>query len=236
MTCRLFMRSSRETRGRRAMRGALVLAVAVISSSAARAQLILSIPTAIQAHPGDTITIPINLTVVGNQLDSAHGNGISGDAIAFSYNASLGSPGATNLGTLISNPSFNFQPYSNSNSPGLIRETVSSNLPGTPGLPSSTNGSLMLLMFSVSSSAAPGAYPLTLLDHIGATPVTSITDNGFNEYDAPPPITNTVLSLVSGSVTVTPVPEPGSMFLVGSVVAVIGVARRRPDRGDSAVK
>ena len=80
-----------------------VLALAAAAPATARAQLILSLPTTLTAHPGDTITIPVTLTETGNVLDASHGNGISGVAFAVSYNSTLATvPGSSlALGSLL---------------------------------------------------------------------------------------------------------------------------------------
>src|SRR5438874_12126337 len=101
-----------------------VLALAA-AAPAARAQIVLAIPTNLTAHPGDTVMIPLTLTETGNVLDAAHGNGIATVGFAVSYDPGLGTvPGsAIGLGSLISDPSYGFPPYSsNANeSAGQIR-------------------------------------------------------------------------------------------------------------------
>src|SRR5207249_2150748 len=130
---------------------------------------------------GDTITVPVSLTVSGTQLDSAHGNGIATVGFLINYDTSLGTvPGsAIGLGSLISNPSYGFPPYaSNANdSAGQIR-TFSNGTPGTPGLPAGTSGSVALISFTVPSGAAPNTYPFTF----GTTTSTFVTDNNFTTY------------------------------------------------------
>ena len=82
----------------------------------AGAQVILSIPTGLTAHPGETVTIPVNLTVGDNRLDSAHGSGIATVGFVINYDPGLGTvPGsAIALGSLLdpdgTNP-FGFPPY-----------------------------------------------------------------------------------------------------------------------------
>src|SRR5580704_2706471 len=200
-----------------------VLALAA-APAGARAQIILSLPTNLTAHPGDPITIPLTLTETGNVLDSAHGNGIATVGFAISYDPSLGTVPASSigLGSLISNPSFGFPPYSsNANeSAGQIR-TFSAGTPGTPGLPSGTTGPVAQISFTIPLGTTPNSYALTLDPTIGSTTTTFITDNTFTTYSA-----GSGLTLSNGMLTVTPVPEPGSLFLVGSVVAAVGVARR----------
>src|SRR6266566_3998372 len=99
---------------RRGRSWGIVLALAVAAPAVARAQLILSLPTGLTARPGDTITIPLTLTEAGTELDAAHGNGIATVGFAISYSASLGTVPGSNigLGSLISNPSYGFPPYS----------------------------------------------------------------------------------------------------------------------------
>jgi hypothetical protein len=206
---------------RRGGNWAIVLAFAVVAPAAARAQVVLSLPATLTAHPGDTISISLTLTAAGTNLDAAHGNGIASVGFALSYSASLGTvPGSDlGLGSLISNPSYGFPPYSaNANeSAGQIR-TFSLGNPGTPALPLGTTGPIALILFTVPVGTAPNSYPFTL----DPTAATFITDNNFTTYTS-----GSGLTLVNGTLTVTPVPEPSGLFLVGAVVAVVGVARRR---------
>jgi hypothetical protein len=205
-----------------------VLAIAVGAPAAARAQLVLSMPTNLAAHPGDMITIPVTLTETGNVLDATHGNGIATVGFAISYNPSLGTvPGsAVGLGSLISNPNYNFPPYSaNANeSAGQIR-TFSDGTPGTPGLPSGTTGPVAEIALTIPVGIAPNSYTLAFDPVIGATTTTFVTDNNFTTYDA-----GSGLTLTNGTLTVTPVPEPGGLLLVGLVVTVAGVVSRRRTR------
>jgi Cohesin domain len=192
------------------------LAVAAFfAPSAAHGQIVMSLPTQ-TAAPGNTISLTVNLTVAGTQLDSLHGNGIGADSFVISYNSTLSSAVATpSLGTLISTPSYGFASYTTNNTAGLIRAVTSSSV-GTPGLSAGTSGTLASILFTVSSSAAPGTYTLSLLPSSGPT-TTSVVDNNFNTYSS-----TSGLTLVNGSLTVTPVPEPGGMLLAS--VAATGLA------------
>ncbi len=203
------------------------LALAAALPAAARGQLVLSIPTNLTAHPGDTITIPVTLTVNGNVLDAAHGNGIATVGFAVSYDPALGTvPGSDiGLGSLISNPSYGFSPYSaNANeSAGQVR-TFSTGTPGTPGLSAGTAGPVAQIQLTVPAGTPANGYTLTLNPTIGVTTTSFVTDNAFTTYAA-----GSGLTLSNGTLTVTPVPGPTSLFLVGSVAAV-AAARRRTGR------
>jgi hypothetical protein len=192
--------------------------------SIAHAQLALSIPTTLTAHPGDTVTVPVTLTVTGNNLDAAHGNGIASVGFAIGFNSTFGTvPGSSIvLGSLISNPSYNFSPYSaNANeSAGQIR-TFSIGTPGTPGLPAGTIGPVAQFNITVPSGTAPADYNFTFLPTIGSTTTTFITANDFTTYSFA-----SGLALTNGRLTVTPVPEPGTLIWVGPVLVAVGAARR----------
>jgi hypothetical protein len=209
---------------------AIVLALAVVAPTAARAQIVLSLPTTLTARPGDTITIPLTLTEAGTELDAAHGNGIASVGFAISYNAILGTVPGTDiaLGSLISNPSYGFPAYSGNvnDTAGQIR-TFSLGNPGTPALPLGTSGTIAQILFTVPVGTPTNTYSLTL----NPTSATFITDrNTFTTYTS-----GAGLTLVNGTLTVTPVPEPSSLFLMGAVITVVGVARRRRNRGSSVV-
>jgi hypothetical protein len=202
-----------------------VLAMATFAPASAPAQITMSIPTNLTAHPGDTIPIPVNLSISSTVLDSAHGNGIATVGFEINFNSSLGTvPGSSiALGSLISNPSYQFSAYgSNSNeSAGQIR-TFSTGTPGTPGLASGTAGAIATIMFSVPASAVPNAYALTLAPVDQSITVSFVTDNNINTYSS-----GQGLTLSSGLLTVTTVPEPGSLCLVGLVVSAAAAAVRR---------
>jgi hypothetical protein len=202
------------------------LALGLAAAAAARAQLILSIPANLSAHPGDTISVPVNLTVGDNRLDSAHGQGIATVGFVINYDPSLGTvPGsAIALGSLLDpggNP-YGFPPYGGNaiDTAGQVRTFTTSGT-GTPGLPAGTSGPLALISFTVPANAAPNTYALTL----GASTATVVTDNAFTDYTA-----GSRLTLSDGSLTVTPVPEPTSLLLAGLAATAFATsvrARRR---------
>jgi Cohesin domain len=198
------------------------VAVLWLAAPCACAQIIMSIPTNLVAHPGDTITIPVNLTVSGNQLDSAHGNGIASVGFVINYAASLGTVPATSIrqGSLISNPAYGFPQYGPSNTndtAGQVRTFVTGT-PGTDGLPTGTSGSLALIDFTVPSNATPNSYPLVF----EMSTATVITDNNFTDYTP-----GAGLTVSNGSLTISPVPEPGSLLSVASVTVIWILIRRR---------
>jgi PEP-CTERM motif len=267
----------------------LPAACCLLNPAAGRAQLILSLPTTLTAHPGDTI--PLTLTEAGTDLYAAHGNGIAAVGFSISYNPSLGTVpgsnialgsliskpsygfppystnanysadqirtfslgnpvtpalppttsgpmaqilftvpvGATSLGTLISNPGYGLPNYTTNNTAGLIRAVTSSSA-GTPSLPASTSGTLASIQFTVSSSAAPGTYTLSLLPSSSAT-TTSVVDNNFNTYDS-----TSGLTLVNGSLIVSPVPEPSTLLLTGLAAFALRGWRRRPAGGSDSYR
>jgi hypothetical protein len=99
--------------------------------------------------------------VVGNQLDAAHGNGIGAVSFVLSYDPTLTTTvGPINLGSLLSTPSYGFSSYTTNNTAGLIR-AVTSSTQGTVALPAGNQGSLALIPFTLSPTAAPGTYPST---------------------------------------------------------------------------
>jgi Cohesin domain/PEP-CTERM motif len=197
----------------------VVFGLAVVAPAAARGQIVMSLPATLTAHPGDTITIPLTLTEAGTDLDAAHGSGIATVGFAISYNPALGTVPGTDiaLGSLISNPSYGFPAYSvNANeSAGQIR-TFSLGNPGTPPIPLGTAGPIAQITFTVPVGTATNSYPLTL----NPTSATFITDNNFTTYAS-----GSGLTLVNGTLTVTPVPEPASLLLAGAAAA-LGVVRR----------
>lgn len=183
---------------------------------AACGQLNISLPTTLTASPGDTINVPVNLTVIGNQLNTANGNGIGAVSFVISYNSTLtSSVGTFTLGSLISDPTYGFSNYTTNNNAGLIR-AVTSSTQGTPGLSMGATGSLATIPFTISPTAAPGSYSLDLLAFSGTT-TTSIVDNNFTTYSFGSGLTST-----NGSLTVTPVPEPSGLFFVCLSAAAFG--------------
>jgi hypothetical protein len=209
-----------------AVRAVVVAAAALGTTPDAFGQLTLSVPTTLTGHPGDTITVPVNLTVVGNQLDAAHGNGIGAVSFVLSYNPALTSNvGTIALGSLLSTPSYGFSSYTTNNTAGLVR-AVTSSTQGTVALPAGTQGSLALIPFTLSPTAAPGTYPIDILATSGPT-TTSIIDNTFFTYSQ-----GSGLTFTAGRIAVMPVPEPGGMILaVAAAAAAAGwTARRRGDR------
>jgi hypothetical protein len=200
------------------------LAVAIFAPSSSPAQIVMSIPTNLTAHPGDTISIPVNLTINSTALDSAHNNGIATVGFEINFNPSLGTvPGSSiALGSLISNPNYGFSQYSsNANeSAGQIR-TFSGGTPGTPGLSSGTAGAIAMITFNVPGNAAPNAYALSLAPTDNGTAVSFVTDNNVNTYSS-----GNGLTLSNGLLTIT-VPEPGGVCLVGLVVPAVAAAVRR---------
>jgi MYXO-CTERM domain-containing protein len=201
---------------------AVVVAAAVLGTTpAASAQLALSVPTTLSGHPGDTITVPVNLTVVGNQLSAANGNGIGAFSVALSYNPTLTTTvGPIDLGSLLSTPSYGFSGYTTNNTAGLVR-AVTSSTQGTLALPAGTQGSLALVPFTLSLTVAPGTYPIDFLATSGPT-TTSIVDNTFTTYTL-----GAGLTFTSGSVTVAPVPEPGGPLLAAAAAGAAWALRRK---------
>jgi hypothetical protein len=190
-------------------------------------QFTISVPDNLIANPGETINIPVNFAITGNQLDSANGNGIGAVSFVITFNPSLASNvGTFSLGTLIADPAFGFSNYTTNNTEGLIR-AVTSSTQGTPGLPAGTTGSLATIPFTISPTAAPGNYSFDFLASSGFT-TTSIVDNNFTTYEVGP-----VLIFSSGSLTV--VPEPGSLLAIGLTAATvwIKVTRRKNGRSHS---
>jgi hypothetical protein len=212
-----------------AVRAVAFAAAVLCTTPAASAQLALSVPTTLSGHPGDTIIVPVNLTVVGNQINGANGNGIGAFSVVLSYNPTLTSTvGPIDLGSLLSTPSYGFSSYTTNNTAGLVR-AVTSSTQGTPGLPAGTQGSLALIPFTLSPTAAPGTYPIDFLASSGTT-TTSIVDNTFVTYSL-----GSGLTFTGGSVTVAPVPEPTGMLLAAAAAGGFAWtihrkrARVRPD-------
>ena len=197
--------------------------IAVLLAGRVRAQVTMSIPTNLSVAPGGTINVPINLTITGNSFTAANGNGLSGVKFVVTYDPALPSNIATiQLGSLISTPSFGFGSFTTNNTSGQT-SALTTATQGTSPLSNGTAGTAALIPLTVSSSATPGVYPLTL---IGGASGSSVADNSFFNYLT---TSSPALTLSSGSLTVTGVPEPGTLLLAGSV-AVAGLVRLRSGR------
>jgi uncharacterized protein (TIGR03382 family) len=199
----------------------LALAATALLAADARAQVTMSIPTNLSVAPGGTINVPVNLQITGNSFTAANGNGLSGIKFVVTYDPTLPSSiGTIQLGSLISNPSYGFGAYTVNNTSGQTSALTTATT-GTPALANGTSGTVALMALTVSNSATPGVYPLTL---IGGGSGSSVADNNFFTYST---TSSPALTLSSGSLTVTAVPEPGTFALAGMAAAGLGWLRRR---------
>lgn len=183
----------------------------------AQGQVNLSLPLNLDVQPGQTIQVPVVLTVIGPDLNAANGNGIGAASFVINYNSALTTGvGTIQLGSLISDPGFGFANYTTNNTNGLIRAITSSTI-GTEPLNAGTSGTIALVPLTISPDAALGNYPIEFLASSGLT-TSSIVDNNFNTLQF-----GNGLTFTGGQIHVVPVPEPGVLAIAVIVLMLAAV-------------
>ncbi len=152
------------------------------------------IPT-IHANPGDTITVPVEMTVT----ESA-GITVSGFQIAIAYDPSVFtvSPVAQ-LGSMFSS-ALGFSPYPSFPAPGELIFQAESPI-GTDTIPYNTTTELFSLSFTVKATAPNGTSVINLMQNI-QTADTAIFDDNLVQLTLSPAPTNAATDSVDGIVSI----------------------------------
>jgi len=159
----------------------------------------LFIPNSLTALPGETITVPVNLTVT-----EASGISVSGFDLAIQFDATKFTVSNLRMGSLVSPPitSHSF----NTSTPGVIRATAS--IDTGPALAFNSSGAIYLFDLTVNAAASEGPSKINLLANFSGT-VTGVTDNDINSLTLNPLPTNGENDEVDGLITIGAVASPG---------------------------
>jgi hypothetical protein len=156
------------------------------------------IPTDLRGVAGQTITVPVNLTVT-----EPAGITLSSVDLVVGYDAERFTVDSVRLGTLLQGAGFS-APIVNLSTPGIIRLSVSTG-GSTALLPLGTTGSLVLLELTVQPDAAAGPAALNLRadfrDALTQT-VTGLADGTVQDLVLSPAPTNADTDAVDGLLTV----------------------------------
>ena len=152
------------------------------------------IPTNLAGSVGQTVTVPVDLTVT-----EASGITVGATDVEISYDASKFSVANVQLGTLLSQGGFTFT--ANTSTPGQILITASSSS-GTATLADNTTGSLFTIAFTVLAGAASGPSPINLLHDLNGN-LTDLFDDNDNQLTLTPAPTNAGNDAIDGIFTIS---------------------------------
>ena len=160
----------------------------------------------------------------GGGATIASDGGLSGAAVRLTYsNAGVAAVVLAGLANNPTNPTPGVPPwgFGTDNGSGTTSAVLndSTSVTANSGVEADANGRVFLGTFTFSSGPTPGTENLTAGDPNPSATGDVLSFNNFNRYDS-------LLQNGTATLTVTGVPEPGTMALVG--LAVVGLAARGP--------